>query len=666
MEDRLIKRLLILSCLINFLFSVFLFSSDKPLCKQIANYTMDVKLDTEKNLIKTTELLSWTNDSEYSTEELWFHLYWNGFQNNMSDFLQEGIERWGRIFLANRKEDWGYCRVESIKVLKNQYFDDFDLTSSMEFRHPDDDNVDDQTVFSVELPFPIEPGQTILLEIKFQSKVPRPIHRTGVYKDYYFIAQWFPKIGVFHEGKWNCHQFHATSNFFAGYGTYDVKITLPSDHVVGASGEHREKILNKDGTTTHQFVQHSIHDFAWTSSPHFLEYKQDFEFTPGKSTEITLLLQPYHQNLKERYFNAVKNAIKYCSLWYGDYPYSTVTCVDPAYNSRSGGMEYPTLFTGGTYFLTREGIPRPEGVTIHEFGHGYFYGLVGTNEFEDAWMDEGFTSFLDSEIYYAAYGEPVYYKTYFRIPVTFKEVKIPIESSGISRHRLTHNMDIMQNFTWKFMDRASYGANSYAKAELMLRTLQSFMGKEKFSKMIKAYSQRYWFKHPRPKDFYDVVSEFAGQDMSWFFDQIVHGSGKLDYAVHKVNNQKEWQPRGWFEGKYKDEERNKSKEVLYLSEVLVRRLGEVKVPVEVLIVFEDGERIRETWDGQYRWKRFVYKRPFQVTEAAVDPKFKLVLDINRTNNSMMRKSSRLAPLKWTSNWLVWLQHALEFFTIFGG
>ena len=662
----MIKRLLILFCLIIFAISVFLFSSDKPFCRQIANYTIEVKLDTEKKQITAVELLSWMNDSEHSTDELWFHLYWNGFQNNMSNFLKEGKERWGRIFLVNKKEDWGYCRVESIKILKNQYFEDFDLTSSMVFRHPDDDNVDDQTVFSVELPYTIEPGQTILLEIKFQSKVPRPIHRTGVYKDYYFIAQWFPKIGVFYEGKWNCHQFHATSNFFADYGTYDIKITLPSHYVVGASGEHREKILNKDATTSHRFVQHSIHDFGWTASPRFLECREEFEFAPGKRTEIILLLQPYHQNLKERYFNAVKNAIKYCSLWYGDYPYSTVTCVDPAYNSRSGGMEYPTIFTGGTYFLSREGIPRPEGVTIHEFGHGYFYGLVGTNEFEDAWMDEGFTSFLDSEIYYAAYGEPVYSKTYFRIPVTFKEVKIPIESSGISRQRRTHSMDVMQNFTWKFMDRASYSANSYAKAELMLRTLKRFMGTEMFSKMIKAYSQRFWFKHPRPKDFYDVVSEFTGQDMSWFFDQIVHGSGKMDYAVNKIISQREWQPKGWFEGKYKDEERNKSKEVLYLSEVVVRRLGEVKVPVDVLIVFEDGERIGETWDGQYRWKRFVYKRPFQVTEAIVDPKFKLVLDVNRTNNSMMRKSNRLAPLKWTSNWLVWLQHALEFFTIFGG
>ena len=129
---------------------------------------------------------------------------------------------------------------------------------------------------------------------------------------------------------------------------------------MGATGEHLEIIDNGDGNTIHHFRQHSVHDFAWTASPRFLEFVENFEFTPGKTTEITLLLQPEHKKIKERYMNAVKNAIKYSSLWYGDYPYTTVTCVDPAYNSHSGGMEYPTFFTGGAYFLTRKGISRPE------------------------------------------------------------------------------------------------------------------------------------------------------------------------------------------------------------------------------------------------------------------------------------------------------------------
>jgi hypothetical protein len=665
-EDQL-GRIVLIFCLFFYVFVVSpLSAGDEPFCQQIASYAMEVNLDTNQNTLACTELLTWTNTTQFPTDELWFHLYWNAFQNNMSDFLLEGAQRWGRIFRSNSKDDWGYCRLNSIEIKENPIFQETDLIPTLRYRHPDDDNVYDQTVFSVTLPKPLLPGETIQIEINFFSKIPRPIHRTGVHKDYYFIGQWFPKIGVFEQGKWNCHQFHATTNFFADFGTYDVKITLPSSMIVGATGELLEKTDNPDGTSTYRFTQHSVHDFAWTASPHYLVYVENFEFSPGNHTEITLLLQPYHENLKDRYMNAVKNALIYCSLWYGDYPYSTITCVDPAYDSRSGGMEYPTLFTGGTYFLSREGIPRPEGVTIHEFGHNYFYGLVASNEFEDAWMDEGFTSFLDSEVYYAAYGPPFYSRTYFGIPLVFRDVSIPIESSGISRHRQTYNMDIMQNSTWHFLNSSSYGANSYAKAELMLRTLKRSMGEELFAEMIKAYSQRHWFKHPRPKDFYSVVSEFAGQDMSWFLDQFVYGSGKLDYAVTRITNARERTSRGWIDGEYQERKKGSPPSKLYLSEVLVWRLGEIKIPVDLLVIFDDGTKILEIWDGQYRWKKFIYKTPSRITGAVVDPEFKLVSDVNRTNNSCVVKPNRIAAYKWTNRWLAWFQHALEFFSLFGG
>ncbi len=440
------KKLWVLTLTMILCCSLYFYAADVPFCKQIANYSMEILLDTQQQVIFGKELVTWTNETDYATRELWFHLYWNAFQNNKSTYL---IESSGSRTGGFLRDDWGYCRIEKIALLMDENFEEIDLKPGMEFRSPDDENPFDRTVFFVKLPQEIQPGQSVTIRISFQSKIPRPISRTGVYKDNYFIAQWFPKLGVFQNGQWNCHQYHSSSEYFADYGTYDVSITVPSQFVIGATGEHRTQISSEDGTTTHHFYQHSVHDFAWTASPHLLEYKEDYEFSPGKSTEITLLLQPEHKRIKTRYMNAVKNAIKYSSLFYGDYPYTTVTCVDPGYNSRSGGMEYPTFFTGGTYFLTRKGIPRPEGVTIHEFGHGYFYGLVGNNEFENPWMDEGFTSFLDTEVYYAAYGEPVFSKLYFGIPVTFKGVKIPIESDGISRHRQTYNMDPMQRYSWE-------------------------------------------------------------------------------------------------------------------------------------------------------------------------------------------------------------------------
>ncbi len=657
------KAVVFIGCL-GFLFLSPLEGNDEAFCPQIANYSIDIRLDVTGRFLRGTERVSWTNATETPCQDLWFHLYWNAFQNNQSTFFKERSRR-GASPPQLKPADWGYCRIESLRIVESPDFAGSDLTTKITFRHPDDSNASDQTVLAVDLPQPIQPGQTIELQIEFQAQIPSPISRTGVYRDYYFIAQWFPKLGVFEDGKWNCHQYHAVSEFYADYGTYDVKITVPSSYVVGATGELRESRINGDLTRTHHFYQHSVHDFAWVASPELLEYKEAYEFSPGKEVKITLLLQPYHRQLKDRYLDAVEYAVKYASLWYGDYPYSTVTCVDPAYNSRSGGMEYPTFFTGGAYFLTREGIPQPEGVTIHEFGHGYFYGLLGSNEFEFPWMDEGLTSYLDTAIYYQAYGQPLYSRTYFGIPVTFPSVRLPIESNGISSHRLTSNRDHLQRFAWQFMD-GSYGANSYAKGQLLMRTLERYLGEDRFNRMIKAYSTRHWWKHPRPSDFYAVVSEFSGEDMNWFLDQFVYGSGKLDYAVTDISNRRLNPPQGWFEEEYVEGNSQITENPDYACEILVRRLGEVRVPVKIEIQFQDGRSLREAWDGQYRWKKFEYSYPFKITQVVVDPDFIYVSDIDRTNNSMTLRPNKQAPLRWASKWLLWLQHALEFMTIIGG
>lgn len=630
----------------------------------IANYSMDVRLDTARRMIIGREVLTWTNTSADALPELWFHLYWNAFANNASTFIAEGRRDRPNRDRDFNKEEWGYSRVEAIRILKDPARKGFDLKPGLTFRHPDDGNDLDRTVFSVKLPRPLAPGETIALEIEWQGHVPPPLARSSVIGDYYLIAQWFPKIGVYLDGKWNCHQYHETSEFFADYGTYDVSLTLPASFVVGATGRRVELTRNRNGTARHRFIQESVHDFAWAASPRFLDYRQHYGFAPNKETEIILLLQPEHQRLKERYFRAVMSAVKFASRLFGDYPYPTITCVDPAYDSDSGGMEYPTFFTGGAYFLDPEGSGDPEGVTIHEFGHGYFYGLLGSNEFENPWMDEGFTSFLESEIYDLAYGPRLFTRTYFGIPVTFKDVKIPIESSGISDVRRLAGADIMQTYAWNFLDSQSYSANSYAKAEVMLRTLKRVLGESVFGLMIKDYAQSCAFKHPRPSDFYDIVNRHAGRDMSGFLDQFVYESGTCDYALDSIDSRPAPLRRGWFDRIYVEEKTGTPRP--FESEVVVRRLGEIKLPVDVEIVFDNGRKLREAWDGRDLWKRFLYRGPFRVERAVVDPEFKLVADTNRTNNSLMRKPNRLAPWKWAAIWLGWIQHALEFFNIFGG
>jgi hypothetical protein len=261
----------------------------------------------------------------------------------------------------------------------------------------------------------------------------------------------------------------------------------------------------------------------------------------------------------------------------------------------------------------------------------------------------------------------VFARRYFGIPVTFPGVRIPIESGGISSHRTTFDRDDMQRLAWQYMDRGSYGANAYAKGQLLMLTLRRFLGEEVFGPMMKAYSTRWWWKHPGPQDFFDVVSEFAGEDMSWLLDQIVFGSGKLDYALGGIKNLTIPPQQGLFGMAYRDErESRRQSPVEYESEVLVRRLGEVKAPVSIRIRFEDGRTVSEEWDGQYRWKKLKYRTSSRITQAEVDPDFIYVLDLDRTNNSLTLKPDRLAPWKWTAIWLHWLQHALECLTLVGG
>ncbi|MCJ7612277.1 MAG: M1 family metallopeptidase [Candidatus Aminicenantes bacterium] len=641
-------------------------SRSDTLCPQVANYTMDVRLDTARKVITGREVLMWTNTSPDTLKSLWFHLYWNAFANNATTFMTEGGASRQDPVRHFKKEDWGWIRVDSIKILKDPALEGFDLKPGLTFQHPDDINDMDRTVASVDLPRPMAPGETIVLEIRWEGQVPRPISRTGVINDYYFLGQWFPKIGVYLDGRWNCHQFHGSSEFFADYGTYDVRLTLPASFVVGATGRRLELTRNADGTACHRFTQDSVHDFAWTASPRFLEYHQRFDFAPGRSAEIILLLQPEHRRLKERYLKAVMSALKQASLLLGDYPYETITCVDPAYNSRSGGMEYPTIFTAGAGFLDPEGSGDPEAVTIHEFGHGYFYGLVGSNEFENPWMDEGFATFLESKIYDLAYGPRTYTRTYFGIPVLFRGVTIPIESSGISDVRRTAGRDVMQRYAWHFRDAESYDANSYAKGEIMLRTLERLLGEKAFAAMMRDYSRSNWFGHPRPKDFYETVSRHAGRDMSGLLDQFIYGAGVCDYAVGRIDNRHPQPLRGWLDGKLLENTPLPGSAQAFESEVVVQRLGDIRIPVDVLVKFEGGRTLRETWDGQYLWKRFRYRGRAPIIQAVVDPDFKLVADINRTNNSLSREPNGLAPWKWTVHWLGWLQHALEFFVIFGG
>src|SRR5688572_654777 len=360
-----------------------------------ANYEIDARLDEPARSIHGRETIRWRNITDQSTSELQFHLYWNAWRDQESTWLRE--RRMAGLFQPPPADAWSSIDVTSIR-LREASEDIRDLTKNMRFIAPDDGNARDRTVMTVALDRTVLPNESVEIELEWKARIPRPFARTGWIGDYYFIAQWFPKLGVLEPDGWNTHQFHAATEFYSDFGVYDVRLTLPRRFVVGASGRAAATTDNADGTTTHRYQGEDIHDFAWTASPVFVDLSQRFEHAALPPVDIRLLLQPEHRAQADRYFAIVKATLQRYGEWFGPYPYGHLTIVDPAFQSESDGMEYPTLVTGRSRWLAPAASQTPESTTAHEVGHQWWYGMVATNEFEHAWMDEGINTYATARV----------------------------------------------------------------------------------------------------------------------------------------------------------------------------------------------------------------------------------------------------------------------------
>src|SRR6266487_3358226 len=336
---------------------------EPPRSPRNASYTITARLDPVTRTITGSEAIAWRNMTATPATELQFHLYWNAWKNARTTFMRERALGGGRQGPARAADDWGRIEVTAIRVFGR------DLTGTKRYLAPDDDNQNDETVMAIPLPEPIAPGAGATIDVTWTAHVPRTFARTGAIGDFYFIAQWFPKLGVLQDEGWNCHQFHSGTEFFSDYGVYDVSLTVPNGWIVGATGARRERADNNDRTATHRYYQEDVHDFAWTTSPDFLERTARFEHATLPPVEMRLLLQPEHAGQAERHFAAARATLKYYGEWFGPYPYGHLTIVDPAWQSDADGMEYPTLITAGTRWLAPGRVAEPEDVVVHEAGH---------------------------------------------------------------------------------------------------------------------------------------------------------------------------------------------------------------------------------------------------------------------------------------------------------
>ncbi len=614
--------------------------ADKPLSERVVAYQIDGRFDAGKHAIDATEVLTYRNLTGQPQDTFPFHLYLNAFQPT-STFIKE--VRRDRPSFEWKDKYKASAEVKSLEVVGMG-----DLTSQIRFISPDDGNPDDHTVFQVKLPRPVAPGETVQFKIAFHDQFGRVFARTGYKRDFMMGAQWFPKVGVWWQGAWNCHQFHANTEFFADFGTFDVKLTLPQNEIVGASGVLLNETNNSDGTKTLTFRGEDIHDFAWTAQPTYHVVEDTFHGSMG-DVKIRLLMQPEHLRQTARHLRIMQETMKRFDQWYGPYPYKQITVVDPE-DLRAGGMEYPALITADTTWWMPEGLRFVESVVEHEFGHQYWYGMVATNEFEDAWLDEGINTYTECKILDDILGRD-------KSDMNLWGLTESDDDTQRNGYLSAADLDPMTRFAYQFVDSSSYGNITYGKTGTVLLTLEKIIGEETLQRAIRTYFLRYRFTHPTKEDFLKTVEEVSGQNLRWYFDQAVYGTAILDYEIRTARSDR----LDWY---VKDPPKAKKGETDYRTQVVVHRKGDFLFPVDVVIKFDNGEAVSEHWDGKDRWVRYTYDKKAKLVSAELDPGTHVRLDKSYFNNSYVREENTRAKWKivsyWTwftqllSQWLAWL------------
>ncbi|MEO7065904.1 MAG: M1 family metallopeptidase [Rhodanobacter sp.] len=652
---------------------------EATLSDRVVSYHISAALDATKHRVTGQERMTWRNRSDRPVRFIYVHLYLNAFANNGSTWFTEravltahGRSR-GRAAL--KEGEWGWIELQKIKQGESEL--------KWTFVQPDGGPKTDRTVARIELAEPVQAGATLTLDIGFVSQLPRVVERTGWWGDFNLVGQWFPKIGVLELAgergatapRWNVHEFHFNSEFYADFGLYDVKLTVPSDYTVGAVGELQGQPQQAGGKTTYHFVQGDVHDFAWVAAKGFKTLEGHWQGPGSPPVTLRVIYPPEYVASAAPTLQATKDSLTYFSDTLGAYPYHTVTAVVPPYNaSEAGGMEYPTFFTAEGYAKVKPGTTTQymlDFVNIHEFGHGYFYGILASNEFEEPLLDEGINEYWDDHMLRARGQRLTMADSWMkRFGITPTMSSFDLDRLGAG---LRQPMDPLGQNAWDRLSGSSYGT-VYTRTTMAMHDLEERLGQPVMERAMRAYYQRWRFRHPSIADLRASLIDASGdaKNVNEIFNQYVYGTAHIDDRVSSIDSTEVLPQTGsWLKAGKRSvvtadavekqiaaqremwkKAHPKAKPGIgpypWRSTVTVQRDG-ASMPQLLRVKFADGSSEDVHWNDDRRWARFVFTKPSKVISAALDPEQKMLLDDNKINDSKTVKANGAASLRWSTD-----------------
>jgi hypothetical protein len=644
-EMRFIRSIIILSL------SIPIASADDGYFQQYVRYQIKVDLEPKTSRLTGTEAISYYNNSPDTLREIYFHLFYNAFQPG-SYMDRQAQERWDYDIASAPPEDLGYVKIE---VLKN----DGERVN---------DYVIDNTIMRVPLTRPLAPGDSTFFYIEFSSQIPAEGARAARAGKHFDVGQWYPKPAVYDARGWHANQYLEAGEFYGEYADFDIELTLPDEFIVGHCGiltneeeiyggklpeppddsilidalkyvradttipdsgriysirpaaamDSSFQIQETEKLKTWKFRASNIHDFAFCADP-------KFKVDVCKLDSIRIMT--YYTDETAGHWagkaaDYARKALEFYSQEYFQWPFDHYSVV---YSAVSGGMEYPDMtMVSGKYSAGNPFDHGLESTIAHEVGHSWFYGILGFNEGQEAFLDEGLTSFATVEYMEHYYGR---FENNFAYPKEWQRRLLPNGNERNDEQKryigkaLTGTEEPMATPADQFRDYWTYYIASYHKASSVYFMLRSVMGDKKFESLIRGFFHRWAFKHPCLADLWQDAEQSYGDDLDWFFKQWFYKTWTLDYAVESARS--EWASVDGVPG--------------YRTTIGIKNNGRCVMPLDVAIYFEsapaDTTRIPViVWQkGATSFDTTIFFRsePMKVT---IDPGQELA-DINRLNNS---------------------------------
>lgn len=526
---------------------VLLTHSANAYWQQKVDHKIRVTLDDNSHILRGFQEMVYTNNSPDTLEYIFMHLYPNAYKHDHTAYAKQKVENGETKFYFSDKYEKGF--IDSLSFKANNLPLNYSKYN------------DNEDVVFLELVESLLPGQSVTIETPFRVVIPKTFSRLGHVGQSYQITQWYPKPAVYDRDGWHMMPYLDQGEFFYEYGDYDVEITLPKNYVVASTGDLQtaseiafretkvsknseqdkntepqksktitiKQINNKTEPTvqiassneskTIRFTQKAVHDFAWFADKSFKIKKKEFQLPSGKKCTALAYFTPANKSKYSSSALALAETTKFLSKEVGEYPYNQISVVDgPLY--AGGGMEYPNIAIIGT-------MPNDimvNLVLVHEAGHNWFQGILGSNERVHPWLDEGVNSFYEA-----------------KVVEHLRKMKIPVAPSG-------HN-DIMYQLAGHIHQdqpielpseeytNSNYGGVVYAKAAKSMAYLEDYMGREPFQLGMKEYFKTWKQKHPGPIDLRAALEKHSNQNIGWFFTDYIQNKNPMDYIVESVRTQ---------------------------------------------------------------------------------------------------------------------------------